>query len=213
MKRKPQVARAGNSSKREAVVSAASKLFLGEGYSTTGMDAIAKEAGVSKATVYSYYTDKASLFADVIDRVCEDMGGAVEELAQDSPEATLKAVALFGTERFLETLDRSILQRVVSEGDEFPELGKTFWTTGPEKLEAFVARYLAEAKRRGVLDVHDPSHSAALFIGLVMGVYLLPILLKVRKRPSRTERSRDFDQLVAGFLSTLRPTRTGESFR
>ena len=210
MKGKAKGAATGSrSSKRESVVSAAAKLFLGEGYATTQMDAIAKEAGVSKATVYSYYADKASLFADVIHRVCEDLGGDMEELARESPEATLKAVALFGAERLLETLDRSLLQRVVSEADDFPELGKTFWATGPGKVEAFVARYLAEASRRRELDVKDPSRAAALFVGLVMGTYLLPLLLTVRKRPSRAEMSRDLDQLVAGFLPTLRPARTG----
>ena len=39
--------------KRERVLAAATKLFLGEGYGATGMDAIAEEADVSKATVYS----------------------------------------------------------------------------------------------------------------------------------------------------------------
>jgi TetR/AcrR family transcriptional regulator, mexJK operon transcriptional repressor len=209
MKRKPKVAASGSRSKRESVVNAAVKLFLGEGYSTTLMDDIAKEASVSKATVYSYYRDKASLFADVVHRVCEDLGGDVEELTRDTPEATLKAAALYGAERLLEALDRSLVQRVVSEADDFPQLGKKLWSSGPEKIEAFLARYLAEAHRRGVLDVKDAAHSAALFVGLVMGMYLLPILLTVRKRPSRAEMSRDLDQLVAGFLSTLQPTRTG----
>jgi AcrR family transcriptional regulator len=207
VKKKAQVPPAGRGTKRDSVVSAASKLFLGEGYATTLMDDIAKEAGVSKATVYSYYPDKASLFAEVIHRVCDGLAGDVEELARDSPEATLKAAALYGAERLLEALDRSLLQRVVSETDEFPELGKKLWTSGPEKIEGFVARYLADAHRRGVLEVKDPAQSAALFVGLVLGVYLLPILLTVRQRPPRAEMSRDLDTVIAGFLSTLRPGR------
>jgi AcrR family transcriptional regulator len=199
---------AGKKSKRERVVAAAAKLFLGEGYGTTGMDAIAMEAGVSKATVYSYYEDKASLFADVMLRMCDDVGGHdVEGLIGDSPEATLKAVAFFGLARVLESLDRRILQRVVAEAKEFPELGKKFWATGPAKLEDFLAAYLADADRRGLLEVEDPRRAAARFVGLVTGVYLMPLLVAVRSRPSEQEIRRDLDDVITGFLATLRRSR------
>jgi len=199
---------AAKRSKRERVVGAATKLFLGEGFGTTGMDAIAKEAGVSKATVYSYYKDKASLFADVMLRMCDDVGGHdVLALTGDSPEATLKAVALFGLTRVLESLDRRILQRVVAESSEFPELGKKFWATGPGKLEESVAAYLADADRRGLLVVKDPRRAAARFVGLVSGVYLLPMLVGVRSRPSEQEMRRDLDEVITGFLATLRRSR------
>lgn len=200
----------GQRSKRERVVSAATKLFLGEGYGTTGMDAIAKEAGVSKATVYSYYQDKASLFADVMLRMCEEVGGHdLDAPAGDSPEATLKAVAVFFAQRLLEGLDRGILQRVVAESNEFPELGKKFWTTGPGRIDEYVAGYLAEANSRGLLDVKDPGRAAARFVGLVTGLYLLPMLVGIRSRPSERELRRDLDEVVTGFLATLRPKQPG----
>ena len=197
-------------SKRERVVAAAAKLFLGEGYGTTGMDAIASEAGVSKATVYSYYRDKASLFAEVMHRMCEEMGGDdLGALTGDSPQATLNAVAMVLVQRLLESLDRAILQRVVAESNEFPELGQKFWATGPGKVEEFVAGYLGEARRKGTLAVKDPGRAAARFMGLVSGVYLLPILVGVRSRPSEAEMRRDLEEVVAGFLSVLRPRPRG----
>jgi AcrR family transcriptional regulator len=205
--RKPAKQRRGSQrSKRERVVAAAAKLFLGKGYGTTGMDAIAKEADVSKATVYSYYQDKASLFAEVMMQMCDEMGGHdLEALAGDSPAATLNAVAVHGAQRLLESLDRAILQRVVAESNEFPELGRRFWATGPGKLQEFVAGYLVDADRRGLLEVTDARRAAARFVGLVMGVYLLPMLVGVRRRPSEQELSRDLDDVVAGFVATLRP--------
>jgi hypothetical protein len=95
--------------------------------------------------------------------MCDELaGGDVRGLVGDTPEATLKAVAVFGMQRLL---DRGILRRVLAESRNFPELGDKFWTTGPGKLEAFVAEYLGDAKRRGVLDVKDPSRAAARFVG------------------------------------------------
>jgi AcrR family transcriptional regulator len=194
-------------SKRERVVVAASKLFLDDGYGATGMDAIAKEAGVSKATVYSYYGDKSSLFADVMVRMCEEVGGRhqVEGLVGASPEDTLRAMALFWLDRVLETVDRQILQRVVAESRKFPELGKKFWETGPGRIEGLLARYLEDAKRRGVLDVDDPAGAAANLIGQLAGLYLLPMLAGVRKRPSEAEIRRGVDDVIAGFMASRRP--------
>jgi TetR/AcrR family transcriptional regulator, mexJK operon transcriptional repressor len=194
-------------SKRERVVVAASKLFLDDGYGATGMDAIAKEAGVSKATVYSYYGDKSSLFADVMVRMCEEVGGhrQVEGLVGASLEDGLRAISLFWLNRMLETLERQILQRVVAESGEFPELGQKFWDTGPGRIEALLSRYLEDAKRRGLLDVDDPAGATSSLMGQLAGLYLLPMLAGVRKRPSEAEILRGVDDVIAGFMASRRP--------
>lgn len=206
MAQKAKTTRIARFSKRERVVAAAAKLFLDEGFGATGMDAIAQEAGVSKATVYSYYGDKASLFADVMVRMCEEIGGPpqMEDLLGASPEATLRALALHGVHRVLESVRRQILQRVVAESREFPELGRKFWEAGPGRIEGVVARYLTEAKRQGKLDVDDPARAAARLVGQVVGLYLVPMLAGVRGRPSEAEIRRDLDDLIAGFMASLR---------
>jgi AcrR family transcriptional regulator len=188
------------------VVAAASKLFLEQGYGATGMDAIADEADVSKATLYSYYADKASLFAEVMLRLCDELGGhlPLEDLVRDSPESTLRAIAFHGVQRVLESIQRRIVQRVVAESREFPELGRKFWETGPGRFEALVARYLTDAKRQKLLAVDDPARAASQLVGQVMGMYLLPLLAGVRSRPSEAEVRRDVDTLIAGFLASLR---------
>jgi AcrR family transcriptional regulator len=193
-------------SKRERVVVAASKLFLDDGYGATGMDAIAKEAGVSKATVYSYYGDKSSLFADVMARMCEEGGGhlQMQTLIGGSPEDTLRAIALHGLRRVLGAIRRQILQRVVAESREFPELGKKFWETGPARIQGVLARYLEDAKGRGILDIDDPARVAARLVGQITGLYLLPLLAGIRNPPSDAEIRRDVDAIVAEFVASRR---------
>jgi TetR/AcrR family transcriptional regulator, mexJK operon transcriptional repressor len=207
----PKHARPGSAaplSKRERVVAAASKLFLDEGYGATGMDAIAEEAGVSKATVYSYYGDKSSLFADVMSRMCEEAGGhlQMEALIDGSPEDTLRAIALHGLRRVLASIRRQIIQRVVAESREFPELGKKFWDTGPGRIQGVLARYLEDAKRRGILDIDDPARVAARLVGQITGLYLLPLLAGIRNPPSEAEIRRDVDAIVADFVAPRRLT-------
>src|SRR3954468_12981990 len=57
--------------KAEAVLAAAEGAFLATGFGAVSMDTIAREAGVSKATVYAHFAGKAELFGAVIGRECE----------------------------------------------------------------------------------------------------------------------------------------------
>ncbi|MBX9764445.1 MAG: TetR/AcrR family transcriptional regulator, partial [Pseudomonadaceae bacterium] len=58
--------------KRKAILEAAKSLFLSRGYDGSSMDVIAAEAGVSKLTVYSHFTDKETLFAEAVKSKCEE---------------------------------------------------------------------------------------------------------------------------------------------
>src|SRR3978361_1733983 len=58
--------------KRAAILDAAKRLFPHSGFDGTSMDAIAADAGVSKLTVYSHFTDKETLFVAAILARCEE---------------------------------------------------------------------------------------------------------------------------------------------
>ena len=58
-------------SKAETILAAAKRAFLASGFGTVSMDTIAREAGVSKATVYAHFVGKEDLFGAVIGRECE----------------------------------------------------------------------------------------------------------------------------------------------
>ena len=62
---KDLAAQAPKGRKVEQVLAGAHDVFMAEGYEGANVDAIAKAAGVSKATLYSYFPDKKSLFAAV----------------------------------------------------------------------------------------------------------------------------------------------------
>lgn len=54
-------------SKKEVVIETARELFTKYGYRKVSMDEIAKSAGVTKKTVYSYFKDKDSIFLYFVD--------------------------------------------------------------------------------------------------------------------------------------------------
>ena len=51
--------------KYQQVIVGARAIFLSEGFEAANMDVIAQTAKVSKATLYSYFPDKQSLFIQV----------------------------------------------------------------------------------------------------------------------------------------------------
>src|SRR5215469_11409059 len=59
------------SGKAESILAAAKRTFLESGFGAVTMDAIAREASVSKATVYAHFAGKEDLFGAVIGRECE----------------------------------------------------------------------------------------------------------------------------------------------
>ena len=54
------------SPKRRAILNAATELFAARGYGAVSMDAIARAADVSKATLYAHFESKDRLFATIV---------------------------------------------------------------------------------------------------------------------------------------------------
>ena len=56
-----------NMNKNE-IIDAAEKLFFSKGYSNSTMDEIAKEAGFTKRTLYSYFASKEEIYEKIVER-------------------------------------------------------------------------------------------------------------------------------------------------
>src|SRR5260370_18033293 len=80
--------------KAETILAAAERAFLASGFGAVTMDAIAREAGVSKATVYAHFTGKEELFGAIVARLSERRFGgfSVEALAPPDVQPSLRAI-------------------------------------------------------------------------------------------------------------------------
>ena len=58
--------------KRQAILNAATELFVARGYGAVSMDAIARAADVSKATLYAHFESKDRLFARIVSDACQE---------------------------------------------------------------------------------------------------------------------------------------------
>lgn len=193
-------------SKCDQIVEAACKLFLESGYETTSMDAIATEANVSKRTVYSYFENKEVLFGAIMKSMCDNTGCThPDTLNPDLPlKEALKEFArnMVGLTQTPE--QRDVFRVVLAEGIKFPELGKTFWDSGPELAKQILAAYLTEQISRGVLAIEDPEVAAMQFIGMVKWPHSMPELFGIKGNTTPADRQRALDQAISIFTEGTR---------
>ncbi len=139
---RPRSARA-----QDAVLQAAGRLLVERGAAATSVDAVAAEAGVSKATIYRWWASKEELLVDAVDRM---RGELDESPVSDDPRADLVAALRAGLRRFYS-----------SEGG-----GRLF----PRLLDAAVDNpELAEAWRRRLISPRRKALAGVLQRGIERG--------------------------------------------
>ncbi len=188
----------------QRIFEAASRLFLSRGFSETTMEAIAQEAGVSKATLYSHYGSRDELFSAVIwastgDRFAsgalsgvtgaEDLHKKIERLAFAVLDLLLHPDTVAGN------------RMVSAEARRFPELGKLFYDNGPSRLIERLAALFETGMSAGLLRRADSRDVAKHFIGLVRGDLQLRAMLGDETATTDAERRHAVVAGVNAFLS------------
>jgi AcrR family transcriptional regulator len=195
------------SPKRQAIEVAAARVFLRDGYAGASVDVIAREAGVSKATLYSHFRSKEVLFGAII---CQQCGHMVAEAqtsgaAGASPEQILRRLG----ERFLDnTLSPNLLAfyRVVAgEAYRFPALGKVIYESGPGPARVALANYLRDLTKEGRLAVKHPEMAADQFLGSLLGGIHFRQILQIEERPSKRMIEAWVENAVTAFLAAYTP--------
>jgi len=189
-------------SKAESILAAAKRTFLAAGFGAVSMDAIAREAGVSKATVYAHFAGKEDLFGAVIERECERYFSrfSAGELDLGDVRASLTVLG----RRFLELLlspDGIALHRIIlGEVTRFPGLGEVFWRAGPERQRVQIEAFLKSAVASGTLALADTRLAAEQFVSLVRGDVQLRHLLRLEADADQRDISAAVEGAVATFL-------------
>jgi AcrR family transcriptional regulator len=190
--------------KREAIVAAAAEVFLEMGFGAASMDAIARTAGVSKATIYSHFTNKQALFGAIMQGRCGrmiDTAFSAADLAARGPEAALTLIGRQFLDLLLTPGSLPLYRLVLAEAPRFPELGQVFYRSGPDRVAGALAAYLEEQHRRGALKVDDPRLAAEQFFGMVLGHLHIKVLLAILPEPpGPEERARVVATAVATFM-------------
>lgn len=169
--------------KERQILSAARQEFLEHGFSETSMDAIARAACVSKATLYAYFPSKEALFSHLVQTECEE-----KSLGLPAPDLdgglvpALEALCRHFVDHFLTKESAAFFQTVSSERCRFPDLCRLYFSSGKNTVLDFVAAYLEEAKKRGLLAFDDASIAAEQLLNLAVADLPLRVALGLELR-------------------------------
>lgn len=129
----------------QELLAAALDLFVENGYAATRLEDIAKCAGVSKGTLYLYFSSKEELFRAVVrENLLPLIGEAEQELEQYQGSSTdlFRDFMLAWWERIGDTKLSGISKLMMSEAGNFPEIARFYHTEIISRGKAIISRLL-----------------------------------------------------------------------
>lgn len=163
--------------------------FLEHGFNGTTMDAVARAAGVTRQTLYARYSEKRSLFVDVIRQALlrtetEDVYSPTED---DLPHALLTIART----AFARAVDPDIVRLsalVMAESHRFPELvPKADHLTRHPQVH-LVVEVLRRNAAKGIVSVEDVELAAEQFLTMVASHPARLAAFGLRRSPTEEER-------------------------
>lgn len=153
--------------RKAKILSAATKLFLSEGYGETSIDAIVEKSGGSKATLYSYYPTKADLFRAVVDSIVTTHEDP-ELRSLDNVRDTLVIFAEHRLRIVFSRNHRALMRLIISERNRFPDIARMYYEQGPLHGHTVLRDYFEVLIEKGRLDIRSADEACEFFRGMLM---------------------------------------------
>ena len=144
------------------------------------MTRIAKAAGVSKPTLYSYFQDKEGLFVALVQQLMHKSSQMVFSLPMGdeiptSPEFVLRTMA---TSMLNEASNNkpfmTLMRLIIGESEQFPELAQTFVREISKPMLEKMSAYFAAHPQ---LQFSDPEIAARVFSGAMVHYLIVQELM------------------------------------
>ncbi len=189
--------------KYDQVLDGARTVFVAMGYERASVDEIARVAGVSKATLYSYFPEKRLLFTEVYRAEMLRLADSAVELTDSSlpPERALREAGYRMLAYLTSDFAQAMYRICVTESPRFPEIGRAFYETGPELGRARLGGYLRAAVAQGHLQIDDFDLAADQFFQLCQTTICDRMLCGVQDSFTEAEITRTVEGAVSMFLA------------
>lgn len=166
------------------------------------MGEIARTAGVSKGTLYVYFTDKNRLFEAIVEQECLEQGHTAFNFDPSrDPETTLSE---FGR-AFIQVLCRpeggSSLRTVMAIAERKPEVGRRFYEEVIALTHRRFADYLDSQCAAGMLKIDDTMLAAGQYLEMCKATLFLPYIFQAAPAPSSERIAYAVDGATRVFLA------------
>jgi len=165
-------------SRRSQILEAALKVWVRDGFHAAPVEAIAREAGLGKGTIYLYFPNKEAILRAAIDQfsLLPVIGESVGKLAEIPPEQAIPAFLALAWQRLKEhaPMFRAVL---AAAGVVRPENARLFFERVILPGNQIVAAYLDHCVERGALRPLDTFVAARALLGSLVTFLLSQELL------------------------------------
>jgi TetR/AcrR family transcriptional repressor of mexJK operon len=194
--------------KRQRILEVARQLFLQHGYHGSSMDHIAKEAHVTKLTVYNHFQDKGNLFICAIEESCEESIRTKQfELTADSD---FKQALQLMCQRALSIIylpEALKLDCLLFElAAEQSPLTQQFFDASHTRMCHVWCDFFEQAIAFKFIQADAPLKQTELIISLMLGIRHQQVLLGLAPVPTADEIDQIIQHAIEIFLLKYQPT-------
>jgi AcrR family transcriptional regulator len=150
----------------DRIIDVAEQLFLGHGFGATSIEAVAKQAGISKRTFYHRFPGKERLFEAVVRRLIERWLPPFDTEMLSAPDLAdaLRHTAEYILRIALTPEALALHRLVIHEAQRFPGLARIMHELGAASGIERIAGHLEPRIKSGELRAIDPRFAAEQFI-------------------------------------------------
>jgi AcrR family transcriptional regulator len=184
-------------------MSAATRVFLREGYALASIDKVASEAGISTRTIYERFKNKADLLAAVITQLVDrDLATAfaTPDLDRLAPKEALTVIAQTITGRACDPDSAALFRIVAAEAQRFPELAAKMREGTKQPMECAIANYFRGQAKRGTLALAEPDRAAALFLQMITAELHECLLFRSSEAMAKLDLTSHLNHVIEIFL-------------
>ena len=167
--------------RREKLLDAAIEIFFQKGFHATRLEDIAKQAGLSKGTLYLYFENKEAIFLALIERLAL---GNVQKLTQllnnfDKTEQSIEKIfkGFFDeiTYILVDTQLPKLIKIMIGDSQNFPIIVEHYKQNVINVALSQLALFLEKAHQKKLLNVPEPIITAQIIIS----PFILSVLMQV----------------------------------
>lgn len=188
------------------ILAAGRALLFESGPQAVTMEAVARQAGVAKPTLYRRYANRDELLAAVAMNESESMAGRFR-VTPGSVDDLRSALVDFGCRltRFLLSSDHIRFIHALGASTGMPQATReSIFRHGPLATRDRLAEWLDKANAAGLLRCDEPACSAEKFLGMLMGLDLVRTLYHVHPPRDVEALSAHVQDTVDDFLTLHR---------
>jgi len=161
------------------IVAAATEVFRQQGFAAARLEDVARQAGVSKGTLFVYFKDKEDLFRAVARSVLDRHPGNMTSLALDTnrPLTELIPALLENLATIADTELPSMVRILVAEAYAFPDLARVWREEVVSKILDRLTGAVERAQLKGEIRPGNPRlHAFTIFGPLIAAIMFKEVL-------------------------------------